>query len=232
MAALDDTPAPDLPPPVMVPLDATRVPAAQMKARAAELTRTMATRRSVRDFSTDPVDVGLVEAAVAIGATAPSGAHLQPWTFVLVSDPEVRRRIREGAEAEEREFYDHRAPAEWLRALAPLGTDAVKRHLTDAPHLVVMFRHRWTATPDGGRMKNYYSAESCGIAAGFFIAAIHQVGLATLPHTPSPMGFLAEVLDRPANEQAFLVLPVGHPAPDAVVPDIERRPLSEVLVRV
>ena len=202
-----------------------------MAGRAAALVEQMATRRSVRDFSTDAVDRDLVVQAIRIAATAPSGAHRQPWTFVLVEDADVRARIRAAAEEEERAFYDGRAPQAWLDALAPLGTDAVKRHLTDAPHLVVLFRHRWTPTATA-RSKNYYSAESCGIAAGFFIAALHQIGLATLPHTPSPMGFLAEILDRPDHEQAFLVLPVGYPATDAVVPDLRRKPLEEVLVRV
>ncbi len=221
-----------LPEPVTVPYAPASVPAEEMAQRAQELLAVMRTRRTVRDFSPDPVDAALIEAAVEIGASAPSGAHRQPWTFVVVTDPDVRRRIRDLAEEEERDFYGHRAPDEWLRALAPLGTDAVKRHLTDAPYLVVLFRHRYDVGEDGARSKNYYSSESCGIAAGFFIAAVHQMGLATLTHTPSPMAFLSECLQRPANEQAYLVMPVGHPATDAQVPDIARKPQEQVLVRV
>ncbi len=215
----------------MRPLDFVRMSPAAMAATAEELARQMRARRSVRHFSGDPVPAALIRRAIEIGSSAPSGAHRQPWTFVVVEDLNVRRRIRAAAEEEERAFYDERAPEEWLEALAPLGTDAVKHHLTDAPYLVVLFRHRYTPTPTG-RSKNYYSTESCGIAAGFFIAALHQIGLATLPHTPSPMGFLAEILGRPEHEQAYLVLPVGYPAADAEVPDITRKPLDEVMVWV
>ncbi|WP_108666539.1 nitroreductase family protein [Euzebya rosea] len=224
-----DPPAP-MPPAVMRPLDFRRQDEATMLATSTHLREVMRTRRSVRSFATDPVPRELVEAALEVAASAPSGAHRQPWTFVVVADPEERRRIREAAEEEERAFYADRAPEEWLRALAPLGTDDVKTHLTDAPWLIVMLRHRWTVQPDGSRSKNYYSSESCGIAAGFLIAALHQMGLATLPHTPSPMGFLTEILQRPEHEQPYLVLPVGYPAPDAVVPDIDRKPLDEVVV--
>ncbi len=213
----------------MIPHRADRVPPEEMARRATALLEVMRSRRSVRDFSTEPVDAALIRAAVEIAASAPSGAHRQPWTFVVVTDPQVRRRIRALAEEEEQEFYSHRAPEEWLRALAPLGTDAVKRHLTDAPYLVVLFRHRYDVAEDGTRSKNYYSSESCGIAAGFFIAAIHQMGLATLTHTPSPMAFLSECLQRPANEQAYLVMPVGYPAADATVPDIHRKSLDQVM---
>ena len=211
-------------------LDFARVPPDEMLARARSLLDRMWTRRSVRSFSTEPVDRQLVETALRIASSAPSGAHLQPWTWVVVTDPDVKRRLRAAAEEEERAFYEERAPDEWLEALAPLGTDAVKTHLTDAPYVAVLFRHRYEVTQDGRRRRNYYSAESCGIAAGFFIAALHLVGLATLPHTPSPMGFLGELLGRPDNEQAFLVLPVGYPSADARVPDIERKPLRDVVV--
>jgi iodotyrosine deiodinase len=213
-----------------VPLDFQRLPPDEMLAEARRLLERMWRRRSVRAFSTDPVDREVVEAVLRVAASAPSGAHLQPWTFVVVTDPDLKARIRAAAEAEERAFYRERAPEEWLAALAPLGTDEVKTHLTDAPYVVVVFRHRYEVLPDGTHRRNYYSAESCGIAAGFLIAAAHLAGLATLPHTPSPMGFLAEVLDRPEHEQAFLVLPLGYPAPDAEVPDIERKPADEVVV--
>ncbi|MGI9016349.1 MAG: nitroreductase family protein [Euzebya sp.] len=219
-----------LPDPVLVPLEFKRIPPEQMRRRAGDLQRDMQRRRTVRDFSTEAVDPELITAAVDIASSAPSGAHRQPWTFVVVTDPDVRQQIRTHAEAEEAEFYAERAPDEWLRALAPLGTDSVKRHLTDAPYLVVLFKHRYTVTADGGRSKNYYASESCGIAAGFFIAAVHQMGLVTLTHTPSPMAFLSQILQRPPHEQPYLVLPVGYPAVDATVPDIARKPLAQVLV--
>ena len=216
--------------PAMIPHEFERLDPEVMAARAAELGRVMQRRRSVRSFATDPVPRELIEKALLIAGSAPSGAHLQPWTWVAVSDPELKRRIREAAEAEERDFYEHRAPDEWLAALAPLGTDAVKTHLTDAPWVLVLFRHRWEVLADGTRRKNYYSSESCGIAVGFLLAAIHQMGLAALTHTPSPMAFLAAILERPSNEQAYVVIPVGYPARDAVVPDIQRKPLEQIVV--
>lgn len=212
------------------PLGFTRRREDDMRATARRLVEQMGQRRSVRQFSDEPVPRDLVEDAIRIGASAPSGAHLQPWTWVVVGDPDVKARLREAAEAEERAFYATRATPEWLEALAPLGTDDVKEHLTTAPWVVVLFRHRHEVLADGTRRKNYYSAESCGIAAGFFLMALHQVGLCSLTHTPSPMGFLAELLDRPSNEQAFLVMPVGYPADGARVPDIERRDLDDVTV--
>lgn len=215
-----------------VPLDPVVLDDAAMRARARELAALMARRRSVRDFSSEPVPREVVEDCLRVAATAPSGANLQPWTFVLVGDHAVRASIREAAEAEERAFYDHRAPDEWRDALAHLGTDASKPHLTDAPWLVVLFRHRHEVGPDGQRVRNYYSKESVGIAAGFLLAALHQVGLVALTHTPSPMGFLREVLGRPAHEEPELLIPVGRPAPACRVPAIERRPFDEVLVRV
>ncbi len=210
------------------PLGHQRRSDAEMLDKARALESRMQDRRSVRQFSDEPVPRELVEQAIRIGASAPSGAHLQPWTWVVIGDADTKAKLREAAEAEERAFYAQRATPEWLDALAPLGTDEVKEHLTTAPWVVVLFRHRYEVLPDGTRRKNYYSAESCGIAAGFFIMALHQIGLCTLTHTPSPMGFLSELLDRPPNEQAFLVLPVGHPASDARVPDIDRRPLTDV----
>lgn len=213
-----------------VPLDFDRVEPAESERRARELRTAMSRRRSVRQFSDDPVPRALIADLLTIAASAPSGAHRQPWTFVAVSDLDLKHRLRAAAEEEERDFYAHRAPPEWLAALAPLGTDAVKEHLTTAPWVIVLFRQRHALGPDGAQLKHYYSTESCGIAAGFLIAAAHLVGLATLPHTPSPMGFLAELLERPPNEQAMLVLPVGYPAPDAVVPDLSRKPLDDVAI--
>jgi iodotyrosine deiodinase len=207
-----------------------RLPPEEMERRARDLYLEMDRRRTVRAFSRDPVPRELIEHAVRAAGTAPSGAHQQPWTFVVVEDAETRARIREAAEAEERDFYERRAPAEWREALAPLGTDFNKTHITDAPYVVVLFRHLYGVAPDGHRRTYYYTTESCGIAAGFFIAAVHRMGLATLTHTPSPMGFLAELLQRPANEKPFLLMPVGYPAADARVPDLARKPLEEICV--
>jgi len=207
-----------------------RLPPEESLRRSHAFLEAMSTRRSVRHFSSESIPRQAVENALRVAASAPSGAHLQPWTFVVVEDDATKQKLRAAAEAEEREFYAQRATPEWLAALAPLGTDDIKEHLTTAPCVIVMFRHRWEPLLGGARRKNYYSAESCGIAAGFLIAALHHAGLATLPHTPAPMGFLAELLHRPANEQAFLVLPVGYPRPDARVPDIQRRPLEDVMV--
>lgn len=210
------------------PLGFERFDGEQMQARARSWFAEMDRRRSVRQFSTDPVPRDLIADAIRTASTAPSGAHMQPWTFVVVTDSGIKAQVRAAAEAEEQQFYERRAPDAWLEALAPLGTDAVKTHITDAPYVVVLFRHRHGLNDDGSRRTYYYTSESCGIAAGLFIAAVHHMGLATLPHTPSPMGFLAEVLQRPSNEQAYLLLPVGFPAGDATVPDIARKPLDAV----
>jgi nitroreductase len=190
----------------------------------------MRERRSVRDFSSRPVPREVVEACIEAACTAPNGANRQPWHFVAVSrdDPELRRRIREAAEEEERRFYEERAPEEWLEALAPLGTDAEKPFLEEAPWLVVIFAESWSPDGEGGRRKNYYVTESVGIATGMLITAVHLAGLVALTHTPSPMGFLNEVLDRPENERAFLVLVVGYPDEEARVPVIEKKPLEQV----
>ena len=188
----------------------------------------MATRRTTRHFSSDPVPREAIEEAIRTAGTAPSGAHQQPWTFVAVSDPELKQRIRDAAEREEYENYHGRMPSEWLQALAPLGTDEHKSHLTDAPWLVVVFRKSYGVNADGSKRPHYYTQESVGIATGFFIAAVHMMGLVTLTHTPNPMGFLSELLERPPNEKAYLILPVGYPTPDAKVPDIERLPLSAI----
>jgi len=204
---------------------------AEMRRRAEAFRVTSERRRSVRMFSPDPVPRALVEAAVAAASTAPSGAHKQPWTFVAVADPDVKARIREAAEAEERTNYlDNRMNAEWQEALAPLGTDHHKEFLDVAPWLVVLFEQRYELRDDGSTRKNYYVKESVGIAAGLFVAAVHDMGLATLPHTPSPMAFLRTVLGRPENERPFVMFPVGHPLPGVRVPDLARKALDEVLV--
>jgi nitroreductase len=211
-----------------VPLVFERHSLAESARRAHGFYADMNRRRTTRHFSTEPVPRDLIESAIRTAGTAPSGAHQQPWTFVAVSDAATKQRIRAAAEDEERKFYHGGAPQDWLDALAPLGTDENKPHLTDAPWVVVLFRHAHGIADDESKRTYYYTQESCGIAAGFFIAAIHHMGLVTLTHTPSPMGFLSELLERPANERAMLVMPVGYPAPDATVPDLRRKPLSEI----
>lgn len=193
----------------------------------------LAARRSVRMFSADPVQRALIELAIMTAASAPSGAHQQPWTFVAVNDPAVKHQIRVAAEAEERRNYEGgRMPFEWREALTPLGTDWRKPFLETAPWIVVLFEQVHGSFPDGSVRKHYYARESVGIACGLFIAAIHRMGLATLTHTPSPMGFLSRVLERPKNERPFVILPVGYPADDCVVPDLSRKSLDEVAVFV
>jgi iodotyrosine deiodinase len=188
----------------------------------------MQARRSVRFFSTDPVPRELVENALRVAGTAPSGAHQQPWTFVVVSDPALKARLREAAEAEEHDFYERRASAEWLEAIAPIGTDPVKAHITDAPYVIVVFEQAWRPGPDGTKLKHYYVRESVGIAVGFLLAALQASGLCALTHTPSPMGFLRELLGRPEHERPFALIPVGYPAENAEVPDLARKPLDEI----
>jgi len=187
-------------------------------------------RRSVRHFSDRPVPREAIELAIRAASTAPSGAHRQPWTFVAVSGIETKRRIRAAAEEEERRSYEGRMPPEWLEALAPLGTDWHKPFLETVPWIVVVFEQVSGTGPDGAKRKNYYVKESVGIACGFFIQAVHRMGLVTLTHTPSPMGFLREILGRPATERPFILFPVGYPAPDAEVPNLIRKPLDEVAV--
>lgn len=216
--------------PPFVPLRFVRRSPEESLVRARAFHDEMDRRRTTRHFAADPVPREWIELAIRTAGTAPSGAHQQPWTFVAIADPELKARIRQAAEEEEAAFYRERATEEWLAELAPLGTDAVKAHLTDAPWVVVLFRQSYGLTPDGGKRTFYYTQESCGIAAGFFIAAIHQMGLVTLTHTPSPMGFLSEVLGRPANEKAMLVMPVGYPASGAQVPDLTRKSLEEISV--
>lgn len=202
--------------------------AASVAARARAFYELMRTRRTVRHFSDAQVDRSVVEQCVLAAGSAPSGANLQPWHFVVVSDPAIKRRIREAAEAEEREFYAHRAPQEWLDALAPLGTDANKPFLDTAPYLIAIFSQSYGVLPDGRKVKNYYVQESVGIATGMLITALHHAGLVSLTHTPSPMGFLNSILERPANEKPFLLLVVGHPANDAHVPDITKKALGAI----
>jgi nitroreductase len=219
------------------PLGFERLPVDEQLARSRAFLAQMRTRRTVRDFSTEPVPVELIENAVAAAASAPSGANQQPWTFVVVSSPAIKQQIRAAAEAEERASYAHRMSEEWLAALAHLGTDWHKPHLEDAPYLIVVFRQAYgrAADPQTGAMvkvKHYYSEESVGIAVGMLLCSLHQAGLATLTHTPSPMGFLSAILQRPANERPYVVIPVGYPAADAQVPVITKKPLADVLVRV
>lgn len=214
----------------MVPLAFSRIPVAESIEHGRHFYSEMNRRRTTRHFSRDPVPREAIEWAIRVAGTAPSGAHQQPWTFVAVSDAQLKRRIREAAEREEHDFYHGRAPDDWLEALAPLGTDEHKTHLTDAPWVVVLFRQSYGERPDGAKRTHYYAQESCGIAAGLFVAAVHRMGLVTLTHTPSPMGFLGELLQRPANEKAMLVMPVGYPADGALVPDIERKSLDEIAV--
>ena len=187
-------------------------------------------RRTVREYSDEPVPAEVIDACIEAAGTAPNGANRQPWHFVVVRDPEVKRRIRAEAEKEERDFYEHRAPAAWLEALAHLGTDEHKPFLETAPVLIAIFAESYEARGEE-KLKNYYVTESVGIATGILITALHHAGLATLTHTPSPMGFLNEVLDRPSNERPFLLLVVGYPAADALVPDITKKPLDRIASR-
>ena len=213
-----------------IPLEWNELPEDEMKLRAIELFERMNIRRTTRHFSNRMVPKELIEYAIKCGSTAPSGAHLQPWTFVAVSNQELKEKMRKAAEKEERKTYSERMPEAWQEVLEPLGTDAVKEHMTDAPWLVVLFRQSKRIRENGEVGPTYYSTESCGIAAGMFIHAIHNMGLVTLTHTPSPMGFLREILGRPEHEHAMLVLPVGYPAEDAMVPDLSRKSLEEISV--
>lgn len=185
-------------------------------------------RRSVRHFSDRPVPQETIEYALRIAGTAPSGAHRQPWHFVAIADPAHKAEIRAAAEEEEKLFYEKRATPEWLDAIAHLGTDFVKEHITTAPWVIVVFRRDYDILEDGTRSKNYYMTESVGIAVGFLIQALHRAGLATLTHTPSPMTFLRDLCNRPRNEKPFVLLPVGYPAEDCQVPDLQRKPLAEI----
>lgn len=213
----------------LVPLNQYReYPVEEMKRRSAEFYADIRRRRSVREFSDRPVPREIIEHCILAAGTAPNGANLQPWHFVVVTDPETKRQIREAAEAEEREFYQERAPAEWLEALKPLGTNEIKPFLENAPCLIVIFAQNYGLNSQGKKVKHYYVSESVGIATGILITAIHHAGLASLTHTPSPMGFLNEILDRPANERAYLILVVGYPAEGTTVPDISKKSLAEI----
>lgn len=226
-----------------LPLAFERLPPEEQRRRGLEFETRLAPRRTVRVFSAEPVPFDLIETAIRIAGRAPSGANQQPWKFVVVTNPGIKRQIREAAEAEERDNYERRFPDEWLDALAQLGTDWHKEFLEVAPYLIVVFREDFGVAPAaepaaggaGGserKLKHYYVQESVGIACGFLIAALHWMGLATLTHTPSPMGFLSRILGRPANERPYLLIPVGYPAPGAEVPDISKKPLAEIMAVV
>jgi len=206
----------------------TEYPIEEMQQRALDFYNEIKRRRTVRDFSDRDVPRDVIEYCLCAAGTAPNGANLQPWHFVVIRDPAIKQRIRVAAEEEELEFYSNRAPQEWLDALAPLGTDPNKSFLETAPYLIAVFAESYAVLEDGTKRKNYYANESVGIATGFLIAALHHAGLATLTHTPSPMGFLNDILRRPENERPFLLLVVGYPADDAVVPSIIKKPLDEI----
>ena len=211
-----------------VPLEGyLEYPVEEMRERVERFYADMARRRTVREFSDRPVPRDIIETALKAAGTAPSGANLQPWHFVVVGDAATRKKIRAAAEAEEREFYEHRASPEWLAALEPLGTDASKPFLETAPYLIAVFLQKFGRLEDGRKVKHYYPTESTGLATGILITALHQAGLATLTHTPSPMKFLNEILGRPTSERPFLLLVVGYPADDARVPDIRRKDLED-----
>ena len=200
-----------------------------MQLRSRIFFENLSTRRTIRNFSDKPVDREVIENCIKTAGTAPSGANMQPWHFVLITDPAIKMQIRIAAEKEEKEFYEKRAPKEWLEALAPLGTDDNKPYLEKAPYLIAIFMQRFGKLSDGREVKHYYGLESVGIATGMLITAIHNAGLASLTHTPSPMGFLNEILERPKNERPFLLLVIGHPTEGVAVPDIKRKDMSEIM---
>lgn len=212
-----------------VPLTTYReYPEAEMIERAREFYAEIRRRRTIREFSDRPVPREIIEQALLAAGTAPNGANRQPWHFAVVESAEIKRQVREAAEQEEQEFYNGRAPKDWLEALTPLGTDEHKPYLERAPYLIAIFAQNYEITPDGSQVKNYYVTESVGIATGMLITALHYAGLATLTHTPSPMGFLNDVLGRPKNERPFLLLVVGYPDEGVTVPDITKKPLEEI----
>ena len=216
----------------MIPYHRERRPHEEMLAAARAFLETVRLRRTVRDFAPDPVPDELIATCIEAAALAPSGANQQPWKFVVVKDPAIKSQIREAAEKEEYENYHGRMPDEWLRALAPLQTDEKKPFLEIAPLLIVVFAETYGVAEDGRHVTHYYVSESVGIACGFLLAALNAAGLATLTHTPSPMGFLRQILGRPKNEKPYLLIPVGYPAEECVVPDIAKKPLDEVMIPV
>jgi iodotyrosine deiodinase len=219
--------------PRFVPLpDYRELPVDEMQRRAVDFHAELSRRRTIREFSTRPVDPMIIDECIAAAGTAPSGANMQPWHFVVVTDSEVKSRMRVAAEEEEREFYENRAPQEWLDALAPLGTNEHKPFLEQAPVLIAVFVRRWDETEDGRKVKQYYATESVGLATGMLITAVHHAGLASLTHTPSPMGFMNDILGRPRNETPFLLLVVGYPEDDCQVPDIKRKSIDEIRTRI
>ena len=212
-----------------IPLEHEPPTEQQMLDRSARFLALMSKRRTVRDFSDTAVPQVVIEQAIAVAGSAPSGANRQPWYFVAIQDADVKRKIQQAAEHEERELYEHRASEEWLQALGPLGTNAQKPFLQSAPWLIAVFAKKFSKGPDGEKLKNYYTPESVGIATGMLITALHHAGLATLTHTPSPMGFLREILNRPTSERPFLLLVTGYPAKEAMVPDIDRLALDDIM---
>lgn len=204
----------------------------EMRQQSENVLKTLQSRRTVRDFSDEAVPMDVIDNAIKAAATAPNGANLQPWHFVVITNQEVKAKIRAAAESEEREFYNGRAPQDWLDTLAPLGTDESKPFLETAPVLIGIFSERYRTNPDGERSKVYYPTESVGIACGMLIAALHTAGLATLTHTPSPMGFMNEIMERPKSERPFLLLVVGYPERNAKVPNIEKKEFSEICTRI
>lgn len=218
-----------MPSPTFIDLPAYQeYPLAEMERRAAEFYADMQRRRTVRAFSERPVPVEVIQNCLLAAGRAPSGANQQPWHFVVVSDPALKHQIRVAAEQEEHAFYHHKSPRAWLDALAPLGTDEHKPYLDTAPYLIVIFAQSFSLLPDGRQVKHYYTQESVGIATGILIAALHHAGLVSLTHTPSPMGFLSAILQRPSQERPYLILVVGYPAEGAQVPQITKKPLSEI----
>lgn len=218
--------------PSRIPFSLPRFSEEEMNKKLDAMYGQLSQRRTVRSFSSEPVPMGVLEKAIRIAGTAPSGAHKQPWSFCVVTNAELRKRIRAKVEEEERRSYEERMSQKWLEDLEPLGTDAIKPYIEEAPALIVVFKK--VHEPDkesGARHPNYYVSESCGIAVGLLLAALHEAGLATLTHTPSPMNFLAELLERPSHERAFLNIPVGWPSSDATVPNLSRKPLNEILFR-
>lgn len=211
-----------------IPLNHPHVTAEEVERRAEQFNDELQSRRSVRQFSNEPVSRATIEALIRAAGSAPSGAHKQPWTFVAISDPLTKAKIRKAAEIEEKESYENRMPEEWLEALEPFATDWHKPYLETAPWIIVLFQQTVEQLADGSTRKNYYVTESVGIAAGLLITAVHKAGLVTLTHTPSPMKFLSDILERPSNERPFLLLPIGYPAEGCEVPDIQRKSLGEI----